>query len=121
MCSEGGSGYQRTKRLVGRGLGVLDECSAEMAPFLIERGAVVDAHAAARLGMLERLQELVAENPEVVHARGGDGQTPLHSHLRWRLRDFCWKGRRYGCSRYRPRIDTGAIHVAGDAGAALCA
>ena len=60
------------------GFGVLDECSAEMAPFLIERGAVVDAHAAARLGMLEKLEELVAENPEVVHARGGDGQTPLH-------------------------------------------
>ena len=60
------------------GFGVLDECSAEMAPFLIERGAVVDAHAAARLGMLKKLQELVAENPAVVHARGGDGQTPLH-------------------------------------------
>ena len=60
------------------GFGVLDSCQPEFAPFLIERGAVVDAHAAARLGMLSRLQELVSENPELVHARGGDGQTPLH-------------------------------------------
>jgi hypothetical protein len=60
------------------GFGVLDECSVEMAPFLIERGAVVDAHAAARLGMLDERQEVVAEVPPLVHARGGDGQTPLH-------------------------------------------
>jgi ankyrin repeat protein len=38
----------------------------------------VDAHAAARLGKAERLAELVAADPAVVHARGGDGQTPLH-------------------------------------------
>ena len=35
-------------------------------------------HAAARLGMFDRLDELVSANPDVVHARGGDGQTPLH-------------------------------------------
>jgi ankyrin repeat protein len=58
--------------------GVLDSCTPELARFLIERGAIVDAHAAARLGMLDRLQQLVAERPEIVHARGGDGQTPLH-------------------------------------------
>jgi len=46
--------------------------------FLVERGAVVDAHAAARLGMMPKLKELVAVDPDVVHARGGDGQTPLH-------------------------------------------
>ncbi len=28
--------------------------------------------------MLEKLRELVEANPELVHARGGDGQTPLH-------------------------------------------
>ncbi|MEP6732224.1 MAG: ankyrin repeat domain-containing protein [bacterium] len=58
--------------------GVLDTCALGLAPFLIERGATVDAHAAARLGMLERLDELISANPELVHARGGDGQTPLH-------------------------------------------
>jgi ankyrin repeat protein len=46
--------------------------------FLIERGALVDIHAAARLGMLDRLDELLSANPELVRARGGDGQTPLH-------------------------------------------
>ena len=60
------------------GFGVLDLCAPAFAPFLIERGAVVDAHAAARLGMLDRLRELVGDRPDLVHARGGDGQTPLH-------------------------------------------
>jgi ankyrin repeat protein len=60
------------------GCGVLDLCDPSLAPALIERGARVDAHAAARLGMLGRLDALVTENPHLVHARGGDGQTPLH-------------------------------------------
>jgi ankyrin repeat protein len=60
------------------GPGVLDECHPELAQFLIERGAVVDAHSAARLGMLERLRELVDADPAAVHARGDGGQTPLH-------------------------------------------
>jgi ankyrin repeat protein len=57
--------------------GVLDNASG-LENFLIERGAQVDAHAAARLGMLDRLKESVAEDPGLVQARGGDGQTPLH-------------------------------------------
>ncbi len=57
--------------------GVLDN-DRGLAPFLIERGAIVDAHAAAQLGMMERLDELVSADPDLVHARGGDGQTPLH-------------------------------------------
>lgn len=58
--------------------GVLDTCATDLAPFLIERGAFVDAHAAARLGLFRRLKELVSAEPAQVHARGGDGQTPLH-------------------------------------------
>jgi ankyrin repeat protein len=58
--------------------GVLDSCRPELAPFLIERGGVVDAHAAARLGMLDRLRALIDADAALVHARGGDGQTPLH-------------------------------------------
>lgn len=60
------------------GFGVLDMCAPAIAPYLIERGAIVDAQAAARLGMLDRLRALVAAEPAIVHARGGDGQTPLH-------------------------------------------
>jgi ankyrin repeat protein len=57
--------------------GVLDNDHG-LADFLIARGARVDAHAAARLGMFDKLRELVAADPGVVAARGGDGQTPLH-------------------------------------------
>jgi hypothetical protein len=60
------------------GIGVLDECAPDLAPFLIERGAVLDAHGAARLGMQEKLQELVTADPGVVNARGFNGQTALH-------------------------------------------
>ena len=60
------------------GRGVLDECHPELAQFLIERGAVLDAHAAARLGMVEKLRELVDADPAVVNARGEGGQMPLH-------------------------------------------
>jgi ankyrin repeat protein len=56
----------------------LHSASRELADHAIKRGAIVDIHAAARLGMLERLQELIAADPGLVHARGGDGQTPLH-------------------------------------------
>ncbi|HJP82735.1 MAG TPA: ankyrin repeat domain-containing protein, partial [Fimbriimonadaceae bacterium] len=35
-------------------------------------------HAAARLGMADELQRMIAANPGVVHERGGDGQYPLH-------------------------------------------
>ena len=60
------------------GFGVLDSAEPEFAEYLIRRGAVVDANAAARLGKLDRLTELVEKSPSMVHARGGDGQTPLH-------------------------------------------
>jgi hypothetical protein len=60
------------------GIGVLDECLPNLAAFLIERGAILDAHSAARLGMIEKLQEFVTADPAVVHTRGANGQTLLH-------------------------------------------
>jgi len=60
------------------GFGVLDSCEPSFAPFLIERGATVNANAAARLDMLDALRDIVARDSKAVHARGGDGQTPLH-------------------------------------------
>ena len=68
---------RRTEWWAG-GFGVLDDCDPSLVDFLIERGAIIDACAAARLGMLAKLDDLVARDPDVVHARGGDGQTPLH-------------------------------------------
>ena len=77
LLAHGADVNQRTHWWAGS-FGALDMCDPTFAPWLIEHGARVDAHAAARLGMLHRLAELVAADPSVVHARGGDGQTPLH-------------------------------------------
>ena len=61
------------------GFGLMEyDCTPEEAAPLIERGAVVDVFAAANLGMFDRLRELVDRDPALVHARGGDGKTPLH-------------------------------------------
>ena len=50
----------------------------ELAEYLIERGAMIDAHAAAGLDLPDKLHALVDENPDVVNERGPDGMTPLH-------------------------------------------
>ena len=63
---------------MGRRFRVLDSASAKLAEYLIRRGATVDIHAAARLGMIDRIRELLTLDPLLVHARGGDGQLPLH-------------------------------------------
>ncbi|GGH15925.1 ankyrin repeat domain-containing protein [Silvibacterium dinghuense] len=67
----------RTRWWAG-GFGVLDSASPELAEYLIARGAIVDIHAAARLGRIDRVRELLAADPNLVHARGGDGELPLH-------------------------------------------
>ncbi|HZD76714.1 MAG TPA: ankyrin repeat domain-containing protein [Acidobacteriaceae bacterium] len=77
LLGAGANIQKRTEWWAG-GFGVLDDCDPSLVEFLVERGAVMDAHAAARLGMLPKLRELVAADPSVVHAKGGDGQTPLH-------------------------------------------
>jgi hypothetical protein len=68
---------KRTEWWAG-GFGVLDDCDPSLADFLIERGAVIDAHSASRLGMMPKLRELATADAALIHARGGDGQTPLH-------------------------------------------
>lgn len=60
------------------GFGLLDTASPELAAYAIERGATLTAHASARLSMLDQLRALIDADPDLVHARGGDGQTPLH-------------------------------------------
>jgi ankyrin repeat protein len=75
---QAGADIQKRTDWWAGGFGVLDDCDPSLVNFLLERGAVIDAHAAARLGMMPKLRELVAADPVVVLARGGDGQTPLH-------------------------------------------
>lgn len=60
------------------GFGVLDNTNPEQAAWLIRRGAILDIHAAAALGMIDKVKEWLASDPSLVHARGGDGQRPLH-------------------------------------------
>jgi ankyrin repeat protein len=77
LLDAGANIHKRTEWWAG-GFGVLDDCDPGMLDFLVERGAVIDAHAAVRLGMISKLTELVAADQNLVHAKGGDGQTPLH-------------------------------------------
>ena len=77
LLGAGANIRKRTEWWAG-GFGVLDDCHPSLVDFLTARGAVIDAHSAARLGMMPKLTELVAADPSVVHAKGGDGQTPLH-------------------------------------------
>lgn len=75
---DAGANINARSRWWAGGFGVLDAVGPELAEYLIARGATVDIHAAARLGKLERVRELLEQDPELVHARGGDGQLPLH-------------------------------------------
>jgi ankyrin repeat protein len=49
-----------------------------MSAYLLERGATLTPHAAARLGMIDDLRGMIGRDPGCVHQRGGDGQLPLH-------------------------------------------
>ena len=75
---EAGADINAKSRWWAGGFGLLHSAEPDLAAYAIQRGAVVDVHAAARLGLIERLRELIATDPASVNARGGDGQTPLH-------------------------------------------
>jgi ankyrin repeat protein len=75
---EAGGDINAKSRWWAGGFGLLHGAAPELAAYAIQRGALIDVHAAARLGMLDKLRELVASDPSLMHARGGDGQTPLH-------------------------------------------
>ncbi len=75
---EAGADINARSRWWAGGFGLLDSAEPALAQYAIQRGAIVDAHAAARLDMTEKLRELILSEPSLVHARGGDGQTPLH-------------------------------------------
>jgi len=76
LLAHGANINQRSHWWAG-GFGVLDDDHG-LADFLIERGANVDIYAASRLGRLDTIRLLLDEDRSGVHARGGDGQTPLH-------------------------------------------
>ncbi len=51
-----GADIQKRTEWWAGGFGVLDDCDPSLVEFLIERGAVLDAHSAARLGMMPKLE-----------------------------------------------------------------
>ncbi|HEU0040194.1 MAG TPA: ankyrin repeat domain-containing protein, partial [Verrucomicrobiae bacterium] len=75
---DAGADINAKSRWWAGGFGLLHGAGPDLAAYAIQRGAITDVHAAARLGMMEKLRELIAADPSLVHARGGDGQTPLH-------------------------------------------
>jgi ankyrin repeat protein len=60
------------------GFGPLNDCREETAKYLIQRGATLTPHAAARLSWITELRQILDRNPKAVRQRGGDGQFPLH-------------------------------------------
>jgi ankyrin repeat protein len=52
--------------------------AADVGRFLAERGAPLTVHAAAGLGLVDRLADFLAADPSLIDAKGGDGCTPLH-------------------------------------------
>jgi len=59
---------------------VLDGAAREpwLPSFLIGRGAIPEIHHAVQLGMGDDVTRMLADDPSLIHARGGDGQLPLH-------------------------------------------
>jgi ankyrin repeat protein len=67
---------------------VLDNADEGTARFLLARGATLTPNVAARLGWLDELQTLMNADGALVHARGGDGQQPLHEAKTVAIADF---------------------------------
>jgi ankyrin repeat protein len=67
---------------------VLDRADEATARFLLAQGATLTTNAAARLGWFDELRDLVSGDASLVHARGGDGQQPLHEAKTVAIADF---------------------------------
>jgi ankyrin repeat protein len=67
---------------------VLDNANESTARYLIAHGATLTANVAARLGWFDDLRRLITEDSTLVHARGGDGQQPLHEAKTPAIADF---------------------------------
>ena len=81
---------KRTEWWAG-GFGVLDDCDPSLVEFLIERGAVVDAHSAARLGMMPKLRELWRRIRERCTQKVETDRRRCTSLPLWRLRSSFWR------------------------------
>ncbi|HVS15437.1 MAG TPA: ankyrin repeat domain-containing protein [Thermoanaerobaculia bacterium] len=75
---DAGADVDARSRWWAGGFGLLDSADPELATYAVERGATVTVHAAARLGWMDDLRRRIGTEASLVHARGGDGKTPLH-------------------------------------------
>jgi ankyrin repeat protein len=55
-----------------------DHIPPAIARYLVENGAPLSVHAAAAFGFTDHLAGLLRREPFLIHAKGGDGCTPLH-------------------------------------------
>jgi ankyrin repeat protein len=67
---------------------VLDNADEQTARFLLARGATLTPNVAARLGWFDELRRFIEADGTLVHARGGDGQQPLHEAKTVAIVDF---------------------------------
>jgi ankyrin repeat protein len=74
---EAGVSVQMISGWWGPGFG-LGKVATVVAEHLANRGVQLTVHAAAGLGMIDRLRAMIDQRPELVFAKGGDGCRPLH-------------------------------------------
>ena len=55
-----------------------DRIPPTAARLFVEHGAPLSVHAAAGFGFIDQLTAILNTDPSLVHAKGGDGCTPLH-------------------------------------------
>lgn len=67
---------------------VLDNADDYTARFLLANGAALTPNVAARLGWFDELRTMMDRDGALVHARGGDGQQPLHEARTVAIVDF---------------------------------
>lgn len=78
MLLDRGADVALVSRWWAPGIGVNPEVDPAVGRFLVQRGAELSVHAAAALGLVDELREIIHKNPQSVAERGGDGCTPLH-------------------------------------------
>ncbi|MEO8479764.1 MAG: hypothetical protein ABI542_09055 [Gemmatimonadota bacterium] len=77
LLAHGADPNQRSNWWAG-GFHALHSATGAAADLLLAAGAEPDACALAHLDRIDLLERMLADHPERVHERGGDGQTPLH-------------------------------------------
>ena len=91
---------------------VLDRADDHTARFLLAHGARLTPNVAARLGWFDELRALVDADGTLVHARGGDGQQPLHEAKTVAIADFLLdRGADVNVPLHRSQVHAGAVRA----------